>query len=101
MALEDVIAQRYRDYISIEELVKLIAQEYECSEEDALMVLSDAIQSNSSQDFQGDFICDLSIYKKGRLGPELIDDFEKSVVLKKLCNSDFSASEGLCFELPF
>ncbi|MDT8895802.1 hypothetical protein RSO41_14180 [Halomonas sp. I1] len=101
MSLEDVIAQRYQDYITIEEVVKLIAKEYECSEEDALMVLSDAIRSNSSRDFHGDLVCDLSIYKGEKLGPKLTDSLEKPEILKNLSKENISAQEGVGFDLPF
>lgn len=101
MAFEDVIAQRYQGYISIEELVKMIAIEYECSEKDALMVLSDAIKSNSSRGIQGEFVCDLSLYRKERLGPKRVDSFIESEVLENLCGSDISMQEGLEFVIPF
>lgn len=101
MALEDVIAGRYQDYITIEEVVKQIAKEYECSEEDALLVLSDAIRSNSSRTFHGTFFCSLSIYKREKLGPERLDDVTESEVLESLSQRNISLQEGLEHVIPF
>ena len=73
MALEDVVNKRYQNYITIEDLVRMIASEYVCSESDALLVLSDAIGKNTALDpYSFNRSYPLSLYSRERLGPEKV-----------------------------
>lgn len=94
MALEDVIAQRYQGYITIEEVVQMIASEYSCSESDALLVLADAIEKKIVKDNYGnDSAYPLQVYSRKRLGPEIT--FDGDDILRCLINNKGKVQEGL------
>lgn len=73
MALENVIAKRYQGYITIEDLVTMIAREYACSDSDALLVLAEAIGKKTVSDpYNLNRSYPLSLYSRERLGPKKV-----------------------------
>jgi hypothetical protein len=100
MALEDVIAKRYHGYITIEDLVTMIAREYACSDSDALLVLAEAISKKTVSDphsFNQSY--PLSLYFRERLGPKKSSYPDDT--LKALIRSKGDTQEELDDIIPF
>ncbi|SOC51006.1 hypothetical protein SAMN05421509_10163 [Chromohalobacter canadensis] len=92
MTLENVVAERLKGYVSIEQIITEISSHYKCSLSEARYVLAEALKKSVSMP---------SLYERGRLGPEEINSFEAEEILKALGKPERDPEEELYFAIPF
>ncbi|WP_150123479.1 hypothetical protein [Halotalea alkalilenta] len=88
MTLEETIAERYRSFISVEDLINAIARQYKCSEQDARHVLSAALRISDHPEVP-------SLYRREKLGPELVKTYKYNEIFVNISNADRDVEEAL------
>jgi hypothetical protein len=92
MTLKDLVAERYRAFISIEEVILEISEKYQCSEDEARHVLAEALAKAPVAP---------TIYERQKLGPSEVNSLSSDFIFKSLSNPDRNANQELDSGIPF
>lgn len=92
MNLQEIIASRYADFVSLKDLANCISETYQCTEAEAVHVIADAIDNASEMP---------EFFKEGRVGPEMLDDFDSNIVYKNITSQFLTLEKELLYGIPF